>query len=90
MNKSWSYNSKQLLGEIDRKMSTIESRLRQISGFVVAEEIYEIHQMILEVSQLLFILQQNPKMTPLAKGLSLQLQNIQEQYNRSFDKGEIH
>ncbi|WP_336458236.1 hypothetical protein [Bacillus cereus] len=34
-------------------------------------------------------LQQDLKMTPLAKGLSLQLQSIQEQYNRLFSKGEI-
>ncbi|MGQ7191718.1 hypothetical protein ACUODJ_60935, partial [Escherichia sp. HC-CC] len=45
--------------------------------------------MLLKVSQLLLILQQDLKMTPLAKGLSLQLQSIQEQYNRLFSKGEI-
>ncbi|WP_431188105.1 hypothetical protein [Bacillus mycoides] len=38
--------------------------------------------MLLEVAQLLLILQQDLKMTPLAKGLSLQLQSIQEKYNR--------
>ena len=38
--------------------------------------------MLLEVSQLLLMLQQEPKMTSLAKGLSLQLQTIQEEYNR--------
>nr|WLE91002.1 hypothetical protein GGBNIMDK_00033 [Bacillus cereus] len=45
--------------------------------------------MLIKVSQLLLILQQDLKMTPLAKGLSLQLQSIQEQYNRLFSKGEI-
>ncbi|PES08518.1 hypothetical protein CN488_29745, partial [Bacillus anthracis] len=37
----------------------------------------------------MLILQQDLKMTPLAKGLSLQLQSIQKQYNRLFSKGEI-
>jgi len=52
------------------------------------EEAYEIHVMFKKVSQLLLILQQDRKMTPLAKGLSLQLQSIQEQYNRLFCKGK--
>ncbi|HDR7494388.1 TPA: hypothetical protein QCX40_005080 [Bacillus cereus] len=90
MDKSWSGNSTQLLQDIDRKMSLIESILQQTFGDWRTEEIYEIHQMIIEVSQLLLTLQQDPKMTPLAKGLSLQLQTIQEQYNRMFGKGEIY
>ncbi|MGR5881053.1 hypothetical protein ACT7C1_12860 [Bacillus paranthracis] len=90
VDKSWSGNSTQLLQDIDRKMSIIEAFLQQISEDLVAEEVYEIHQMIIEVSQLLLTLQQDPKMTPLAKGLSSQLQTIQEQYNRLFGKGKIH
>ncbi|WP_257141476.1 hypothetical protein [Bacillus toyonensis] len=73
MDKSWSGNSAQLLREIDRKMSIIESILQQISVDWVIEEVYEIHYMLLEVSQLLLTLQPDLKMTPLAKGLSLQL-----------------
>ncbi|MDP1460052.1 hypothetical protein Q8G37_27205 [Bacillus wiedmannii] len=46
--------------------------------------------MLIKVSQLLLILQQDLKMTPLAKGLHLQLQSIQEQYNQLFDKGEMN
>ncbi|MED3466968.1 hypothetical protein ACQVTU_34070 [Bacillus cereus] len=45
--------------------------------------------MLIKVSQLLLVLQQDPKMTSLAKGLSLQLKSIQEQYNRLLSKGEI-
>ncbi|WP_144507269.1 hypothetical protein [Bacillus mycoides] len=82
MDKSWSGNSTQLLQEIDWKMSRIESILQQSSINGVIEEAYEIHEMLLEVAQLLLILQQDLKMTPLAKGLSLQLQSIQEKYNR--------
>lgn len=84
LNKSLSDSSNQLLQEIDRKMSTIESMLilRYISGYVPTEEAYEVHQMLVEVSQLLLMLQQDPKMASLAKGLSLQLQTIQEEYNR--------
>ncbi|MHA2896237.1 hypothetical protein [Bacillus cereus] len=82
MNKSLSGGSIQLLQEIDRKMSIIESTLQYFTGYVVAETAYEIHQMLLEVSQLLFMLEQDPRMVSLAKGLSLQLQTIQEQYNR--------
>lgn len=90
MNKLWPHNSIQLLREIDRKMSIIEFILRQISVHLVVEEVYEIPQLFLEVSQLLHILQQDSKMTPLAKELSLQLQNIQEQYNRLFGIGRMH
>ncbi|PGA90695.1 hypothetical protein [Bacillus toyonensis] len=90
VDKSWSGNSTQLLQEIDQKMSIIESILQQIFGDWRTEEVYEIHQMIIEVSQLLLTLQQDPKMTPLAKELSLQLQTIQEQYNRLFGRGEMH
>ena len=89
MDKSWSGNSTQLLQEIDWKMSRIESILQQVSVDGLIEEAYEIHEMLIKVSQLLLILQQDLKMTPLAKGLSLQLQSIQEQYNRLFSKGEI-
>ncbi|PEZ26622.1 hypothetical protein CN345_26080 [Bacillus thuringiensis] len=89
MDKSWSNNSAQLLQEIDWKMSRIKSILQQVSVYGLIEEAYEIHEMLLKVSQLLLILQQDPKMTSLAKGLSLQLQTIQEEYNRLFGKGEI-
>ncbi|MBG9495858.1 hypothetical protein ABE47_09050 [Bacillus thuringiensis] len=74
--KSWSGDSAQLLQEIDWKMSKIESILQQVSVDGLIEEAYEIHEMLLKMSQLLLILQQNLKMTPLAKGLSLQLQSI--------------
>ena len=90
MDKSWSSNSAQLLQEIDWKMSRIESILQQVSIDGLMEELYEIHEMLLKVSQLSLILQQDRKMTPLAKGLHLQLQSIQEQYNQLFDKGEIN
>ncbi|WP_217993504.1 hypothetical protein [Bacillus toyonensis] len=86
---SWSGNSKQLLQEIDQKMSIIESVLQQITRGLITKDVYKIHHMLLEVSQSLLTLQQDPKMTPLAKGLSLQLQNIQKQYNRLFDREEI-
>ncbi|HDR3658627.1 hypothetical protein [Bacillus cereus] len=84
MNKSLSSGSNQLLQEIDQKMSIIESMLilHYISEYVPIEEACEVHQMLLEVSQLLLMLQQEPRMTSLAKGLSLQLQTIQEEYNR--------
>ncbi|QDZ76603.1 hypothetical protein [Bacillus cereus] len=84
MNKSLSDSSNQLLQEIDRKMSIIESMLilRYISGYVPIEEAYEVHQMLLEVFQLLLMLQHESKMASLAKGLSLQLQTIQEAYTR--------
>ncbi|PGW42173.1 hypothetical protein, partial [Bacillus thuringiensis] len=70
MNKSLSDSSNQLLQEIDRKMSTIESMLilRYIFGYVPTEEAYDVHQMLVEVSQLLLMLQQEPKMASLAKG----------------------
>ncbi|MGR5864806.1 hypothetical protein ACT7DZ_15575, partial [Bacillus cereus] len=58
-----------------------------IDGLI--EEAYEIHEMLIKVSQLLLILQQDCKMAPMAKGLSLQLQSIQEQYNRLFSRREI-
>ena len=90
MDKSWSGNSTQLLQEIDWKMSRIESILQQVSIDGLIEESYEIHEMLIKVSQLLLILQQDLKMTPLAKGLQLQLQSIQEQYNQLFDKGEMN
>ncbi|MED3275348.1 hypothetical protein BK703_01260 [Bacillus thuringiensis serovar silo] len=84
MNKSLSSGSNQLLQEIDQKMRIIESMLilRYISGHVPTEEAYEVHQMLIEVSQLLLTLEQEPKMASLAKGLSLQLQTIQEEYNK--------
>ncbi|MGG1327867.1 hypothetical protein ABE222_13995 [Bacillus tropicus] len=84
LNKSLSSGSNQLLQEIDQKMRIIESMLilRYISGHVPTEEAYEVHQMLLEVSQLLLTLEQEPKMASLAKGLSQQLQIIQEEYNR--------
>lgn len=56
--------------------------LRYISGYVPTKEAYEVHQILLEVSQLLLTLEQDPKMASLAKGLSLQLQTIQEEYNK--------
>ncbi|PHG57738.1 hypothetical protein [Bacillus toyonensis] len=89
MDKSWSCNSTQLLQEIDQKMSRIESMLQNLTGLFLEKEKYEVHQMLLEVSQLLLTLQQDPKMIPLAKGLSLQLQNIQEQCNTLFRGKEI-
>ncbi|PHG62852.1 hypothetical protein [Bacillus toyonensis] len=90
MDKPWSNNSTQLLQEIDRKMSMIESILQQISGPLITAEIYEIHHILLEVSQLLLALQQNPKMGPLVKELSLQLQTIREQYNQLFCREQMH
>ncbi|OLR25795.1 hypothetical protein [Bacillus cereus] len=90
MDKLYFSNSTQLLQEIDWKMSLIEAFLQQILEDRGKEEIYEMHQIIIEVSQLLLSLQQDPKMTSLAKGLSLQLQNIQEQYNQLFSRREIH
>ncbi|QDZ77809.1 hypothetical protein [Bacillus cereus] len=90
MDKAWSDNSMQVLQDIDRKMSLIEAFLQQIFGGWSKEEIYEIHQIIIEVSHLLLILQQDSKVTSLAKGLSLQLQSIQEQYNQLFRRREIH
>ncbi|WP_144517964.1 hypothetical protein [Bacillus thuringiensis] len=89
MDKSCPGNSAQLLQEIDGKMGRMESILQQVSIDGLIEEAYEIHEMLIKVAQLLLILQQDRKMTPLAKGLSLQLQSIQEQYNRLFGKGEI-
>ncbi|WP_256703136.1 hypothetical protein [Bacillus cereus] len=50
MNKLLSGGSKQLLQEINRKMSIIESILQRISRYVVAGTAYKIHQMSLEVS----------------------------------------
>ncbi|AHA75773.1 hypothetical protein YBT1518_31465 (plasmid) [Bacillus thuringiensis YBT-1518] len=89
MDKSWSGNSAQLLQEIDWKMSKIESILQQVYIDGLIEEAYEIHEMLIKVSQLLLILQQDLKMTPLAKGLSLQLQSRQEQYNQLFGTEEM-
>ncbi|MCQ6288832.1 hypothetical protein [Bacillus cereus] len=89
MDKSWPGHSTQLLQEIDGEMGRMESILQQVSIDGLIEEAYEIHEMLIKVSQLLLILQQDRKMTPLAKGLSLQLQSIQEQYNRLFGQGEI-
>ncbi len=86
MDKSWSGNSAQLLQEIDWKMSKIESILQQVYIDGLIEDVYEIHEMLIKVSQLLLTLQQDPKMTSLAKGLSSQLQSIQEQYNRLFGR----
>lgn len=86
VDKSWSDHSAQLLQGIDRKMSRIESILQQISVDGVIEKAYEIHEMLLDVSQLLLALQQ----TPLAKRLSLQLWKIQEQYNRLIGKEDMH
>ncbi|WP_242476227.1 hypothetical protein [Bacillus cereus] len=77
MDKSWSRISKMLLREIHQKMRRTEPMLQNISGFLVVEEQYEIHQILIEVSQLLLKLPQDPKLTPCAKGLSLQLQKIQ-------------
>ncbi|MEK4418364.1 hypothetical protein [Bacillus sp. FSL K6-0268] len=90
MNKLWSCDSIQLLREIDRKMSILESIIQQISGDAVAEEVEGIHQILLEVSQLLLALQHDPKMAPFVKGLSLQLQNIQEQCNRLLGMRRMH
>jgi hypothetical protein len=72
LDKSISCDSTQLLRKIDQKMRRIESILRNISIFLITEEKFEVHQLLLEISQLLLALQQNPKMAPLAKGLSLQ------------------
>ncbi len=84
LEKSGFGDSTQLLQKIDQKMKEIEAILHNISGFLVVEDKYEVHRILLEVSQLLLTLQQDPKMVPLAKGLSLQLQNIQEQCNMLF------
>jgi hypothetical protein len=90
LDKSISCDSTQLLRKIDQKMRRIaQSILRNISIFLITEEKFEVHQLLLEISQLLLALQQNPKMAPLAKGLSLQLQNLQEQYNYSFCGSEV-
>lgn len=89
LDKSISCDSTQLLRKIDQKMRRIEFALLNISIFLITEEKFEIHQLLLEISQLLLALQQNPKMAPLAKGLSLQLQNLQEQYNYSFCGSEV-
>ncbi|OLR22773.1 hypothetical protein [Bacillus cereus] len=64
MNKSLSSGSNQLLQEIDQEMRIIESMLilRYISGHVPTEEAYEVHQMLLEVSQLLLTLEQESKL----------------------------
>ncbi|MGQ4288469.1 hypothetical protein ACS4JF_28655 [Bacillus thuringiensis] len=70
-------------------MGRIESILQQVYIDGLIEEVYEIHEMLIKVSQLLLTLQQDPKMTSLAKGLSLQLKSLQEQYNRLLSKGEI-
>ncbi|MEK4418426.1 hypothetical protein [Bacillus sp. FSL K6-0268] len=88
MNKSYVSHSTHLLQEIDRKMSIIGSTLQQISESLITKEVYTIHYMLLEVSQSLLTLQQDPKMTTLAKELSLQLQDIQEQYKQLFAKKE--
>ncbi|MED1378680.1 hypothetical protein P4U58_28950, partial [Bacillus paranthracis] len=53
MDKSWSDNSAQLLQEIDGKMGRIESILQQVSIDDLIEETYEIHEMLIKVSQLL-------------------------------------
>ncbi|QDZ74538.1 hypothetical protein [Bacillus cereus] len=89
MDKSISHDSTRLLRKIDQKMRRIEFVFRNTSRFLIAEEKFEVHQLLLEVSQLLLTLQRNSKMTPLAKELSLQLQNLQEQYNYSFCRGEV-
>ncbi len=86
VNKFWTCDTQQLLQEIDQKMRRIESILQSISKFSACEEKEEIHQMLLEVAQLLLLLQQNPKVTPLAKGLGLQLQNIQKHFNQTFSR----
>ncbi|WP_240514843.1 hypothetical protein [Bacillus cereus] len=65
MDKSWSDNSAQLLQEIDWKMSRMEPILQQVSVDGLIEEAYEIHEILIKVSQLLLILQQDRKMTPL-------------------------
>ncbi|MEK4677468.1 MULTISPECIES: hypothetical protein [Bacillus] len=88
MNKSYVSDSTHLLQEIDRKMSIIGSTLQQISESLITKEVYTIHYMLLEVSKSLLTLQQDPKMTTLAKELSLQLQDIQEQYKQLFAKKE--
>ncbi|EEM44144.1 MULTISPECIES: hypothetical protein [Bacillus] len=46
-------------------MSRIESIRQQVSVDGLIEEVYEIHEMLIKVSQLLLILQQDLKMTPL-------------------------
>lgn len=89
VDKLWSGNSTQLLQEIDQTMSIMESIFQGSSESLITEEVYQIHKLLLEVSQLLYILQQDPKMKPLAKGLSLQLKHIQEQYNRVCSRREF-
>ncbi|AUB67142.1 hypothetical protein CSW12_30290 (plasmid) [Bacillus cereus] len=83
-NQSLFGDSKPLLQEIDRKMSIMESilLLHSTSGYVDTKEVYKVHQILLEMLNLLLILEQEPTMASLAKELNLQLQTIQEQYNK--------
>jgi uncharacterized protein YsxB (DUF464 family) len=84
-NQSLFGDSKPLLQEIDRKMSIMESilLLHSTSGYADTKEVYKVHQILLEMLNLLLILEQEPPtMASLAKELNLQLQTIQEQYNK--------
>ncbi len=83
-NQSLFGDSKPLLQEIDLKMSIMESilLLHSTSGYADTKEVYKAHQILLEMLNLLLILEQEPTMASLAKELSLQLQTIQEQYNK--------
>ncbi|ARO21318.1 hypothetical protein B2J90_28240 (plasmid) [Bacillus tropicus] len=87
MSKILSGDSKQLLQEVDRKMSIIESILQNSSGYVVAEEVSKIHQLLLEASRLLLLLEQDHRMASHAKELNLQLQTFKEHYNQIMSRG---
>ncbi|MGR5864608.1 hypothetical protein [Bacillus sp. FSL K6-0268] len=67
MNKMLSGDSKQLLKEVDQKMSIIEFMFIQNSGYVIIEEVSTIQQLLLEVSRLLLMLEQDPGMSSHAK-----------------------
>ncbi|MEK4418507.1 hypothetical protein MHI28_31825 [Bacillus sp. FSL K6-0268] len=60
-------DSKQLLKEVDQKMSIIEFMFIQNSGYVIIEEVSTIQQLLLEVSRLLLMLEQDPGMSSHAK-----------------------
>ncbi|MED3390071.1 hypothetical protein P4418_14680 [Bacillus thuringiensis] len=57
-------------------MSRIESIRQQVSVDGLIEEVYEIHEMLIKVSQLLLILQQDLKMTPLTPKYTGTVQSI--------------
>ncbi|MGH0792224.1 hypothetical protein ACQVTU_32380 [Bacillus cereus] len=90
MGQACFFTSTQLLRDIDQQIGTIESMLLKTSVLLGLEEKYKIHLMFLEIEQMLIELQRDPNMTLLAEGLYLQLQNIQNQYNRWWSKDKKH